>query len=172
MNGTKGFSKHTGIYASKAVISTVTGEPVVYFGDSRNAKVYQFVDSTSDDGNDIDFQFISRQYSPDFKRLNKFKYLFLEYKQGSTGILDVYTSVDSYNYDLLEQIDLSAVSTVFPYIFPFPFGTTDQVDYRVELPYQVNIKIQVKFAKNDQTARTSITDYAFMGFQKAIRDLP
>lgn len=167
---TQGVTKHTGIYAARGVLSTITGTQAVYFADSRNAKVYVFDTSTDDDGADIEFIYKSKRFQPDQTRYNKFKYLYLQYDRTSTGSLGVYTSVDDYDPELVDTLDLNAPGSVFPFTFPFLFSATTQGDARVELPYGVNRNIQVMFYKKDQTAPAKIHDYTFYARQKPLRE--
>lgn len=169
---TKGFSRHTGIYSARSVVSTVSGTTRMYFADSRNSKVYLMDGSNTDNGAVINFKFISRQFNPDFKRMFKYKYLFLQFQRGVAGTLYAWVSVDDNNFDLVDTIDLSLGPTGFSYAFPITFGGTAQLTERVELAYGVNHSIQLMLIKNDVNARTVITAYDFMGHQKSIRDLP
>lgn len=167
---TTGVTKHTGIYAARAVASTISGEFKIYFADSRNSKVYVFDGSYDDDGNDIEFRYISKRFQPDFKRFMKWKYLYMQYQRESTGNLEVYTSVDDYLPFLLETLDLNPPVGAFTFTFPFEYSTTPQGDARMELPYNVNRNIQLILYKKDQTAPVSVHDYGFMVKQKPLRD--
>jgi hypothetical protein len=170
---TTGWSKHTGIYSARGIISTISGKAEVYFADSRNAKVYVMNGGNSDNGTAIDFQYISRQFTPDFKRFYKFKYLFTQYAAGNTGLLNLYTSVDDNPFDLVEVIDLDNQGSTFPMTFTFPFGSgTVTMQNRTELPYGVFQMCSVKFSKNDTNPRATIYQYELMGFPRNIRDLP
>jgi len=170
---TTGWSKHTGIFAARGVVSTISGRARTYFADSRNSKVYVFDGGNSDNGDPIDFQYITRQFEPDFKRFYKFKYLFIQYDAGQVGIMGVWTSVDDNPYDNVANIDLENSGSTFPMIFPFPFGSgTMTIGYRVELPYGVFHMCSVKFTKNDTNPRMTIFQYELMGFPRNIRDLP
>jgi len=170
---TKGFAYHTGIYAARGIISTISGSAEVYFADSRNSKVYMFDTSNTDDGELIDFQFVSAQLEPDFKRFAKFKYLFLQYDTGIATTFDAYTSVNAATFDLQETIDLTGdTPSVFPAPFPFIFGLSNQGQTRIELPYGSSYQnIQLKIAKMDDKARMTLTEYEFMGYLRKIRDL-
>jgi hypothetical protein len=127
----------------------------------------------SDNGNTIDFQYISRQFEPDFKRFYKFKYLFIQYAAGQVGTLNLYTSVDDNPFDFVEAISLYNTGSSFPMTFPFPFGSgTMTLGHRSELPYGVFHMCSVKFTKNDLTARMTIYQYELMGFPRNLRDLP
>ena len=169
---TKGWSKHTGIYGARGCLSSATGTSKVYFADSRNSRVYVFDSSTSDNGNTIDFQFITREYEPSHLRLTKFKYLFVEYGTGINANLLVYGQVDStFNWDLLDTIPLVGQSTsVFTMTFPFSFLNKEADDWRVELPYAPLHSITFKFAKNDIKEPVTMFMYNLMGRLKPIRD--
>ena len=169
---TKGFSKHTGIYAAGACLSAVSGRDRVYFADSRNSKVYLFDGGNSDNGAAIDFQYISRRFSPDPKRFFKWKYLFISLRTGAAGNMLVYCSPDDYDFDLQETIPLTQTNSSFPYVFSFGLGSTTQYTERIELPYGVHQKMRLKLAKNDANARATVLDYDFMGYQKPVRDMP
>jgi len=170
---TLGWSKHTGIYASRGIVSTISGRARVYFADSRNSKVYVMDGGNSDNGDPIDFVYTSRQFTPDFKRFYKFKYLFLQYLAGNTGLLQLWTSVDDNDYDLVDTIDLDNAGSQFPMTFTFPFGSgTMTQENRSELPYGVFHMCSVKFTKNDTNPRATIYQYELMGFPRNIRDLP
>ena len=169
---TKGWTKHTGIYAAHGCISSTSGKALLYFGDSRNSKVYVFDSSTSDDGDAIDFQFISREYEPDSRRLTKFKYLFVGYKIGINADMYVYAQADSaLSWDLVDTIPLQGdTGAVFPMTFPFSFLTKTNDYWRVELPYQAMHNMTFKFEKNDTKEPAIIFMYNLMGQTKAIRD--
>lgn len=169
---TTGCTKMTGIYAARAVVSSVTGTAKVYFADSRNSKVYVLDGSYSDDGNPIEYRYISKRYQPDFKRFYKFKYLYLQYLLGSTGNLLVRTSVDDHLPDLQETLPLNQPQSMFTYVFPFGFGATTQANKRIDLPYQPTSNIQLDLYKNDITAPVSVHDYTFLGYPKSLRALP
>jgi hypothetical protein len=169
---TKGWSKHTGIYAANFARSTVSGRAQVYFGDSRNAKVYVLDESDTDNGEIIDFKFQSRKFTPDFKRLHKYKYLWIRHKCGSAGTLNVYSAVDEYDWVLEDAIDLTCDATVFPYTFPLVLGATTQRDRRYELAYSPASSAAVQFTKADTNDRVEINNYAFSAYKKALRDLP
>lgn len=170
---TKGFAYHTGIFAARAVKSTISGKSEIYFADSRNSKVYVFDTSNTDNGGLIDFNFVSRQIEPDFKLMAKFKYLFLQYETGIATNFDVLTSVDSSTFDLQETIDLTgSTPSIFPMPFPFVFGLSNQEEKRVELPYgSQNHSIQLKIHKMNDDARMTLMQYEFMGYTRKIRDL-
>jgi hypothetical protein len=169
---TKGWSKHTGIYAARGCVSSCTGVAKVYFADSRNSKVYVFDTSTSDNGAAIDFQFITREYEPSHSRLTKFKYLFVEYGTGINSNLLVYCQPDAtFNWDLMDTIPLTGQSlSVFPMTFPFSFSNKEADDWRVELPYAPLHSTTFKFAKNDTKEPVTIFMYNLWGRLKPIRD--
>lgn len=168
---TGGWMKHTGIYAARAVVSTISGQTEVFFADSRNSKVYKFDTSNSDNGANIDFQFISRQFRPDNTRKTKWKYLWVRWTTGSSGSLVVWCSPDGFEYHNIETISLAtAPATEFTFAFTSTFSTTDEGSKRINLPYKAFHGIQVKFVKNDATTRTQIRDFEFQGYEKKIRD--
>jgi hypothetical protein len=167
---TTGVTKHTGIYAARAVASTISGTFRIYFADSRNSKVYAFDGSYSDNGLPIEFRFISKRFQPDFKRFMKWKYLYVQYQRESTGDLEVYTSVDDYAPTLLDTLDLNPPVGSFAFTFPFEYSSTPQGDARMELPYNVNRNVQLILYKKDTTAPCALHDYAFMVKQKPLRD--
>lgn len=167
---TTGITKHTGIYAARAVASTISGTFKIYFADSRNSKVYMFDGSYSDNGNPIEFRYISKRFQPDFKRHLKWKYLYMQYQRESTGDLAVYTSVDDYAPELVDTLDLNPPIGAFTFNIPFQFSATRQGEVRIELPYNVNRNVQLIFYKNDTTAPASVHDYAFMAKPKKLRE--
>jgi hypothetical protein len=169
---TTGITKMTGIYAARGVISSVSGTAKTYFADSRDSKVYVMDGSYSDNGNPIEYRFISKRYQPDFKHLYKFKYLYLQYLQNSVGNLLVRTSIDNFAPDLQETVSLNPALTAFTYVFPFGFGSTNQMTRRVNLPYQPASNIQLDLYKNDTNAPASVNKYTFLGYPKSLRYLP
>ena len=170
---TKGFAKHTGIYAANVIRSRYSGSTKIYFADSRNSKVYVFDESNSDNGVAIDFQFISRRYTPDFKRPMKFKYVYTQWEMvGGLGEFSVQTSVDEAGFDTVDTLSCAVVGqSVFSMAFPFQFGATTMNLRRTDLPYGgLHHNIQLKYAKNDTTTRGIIVHYELEGYAKALRD--
>ena len=169
---TEGWTKMTGIHASSIAMSTVTGNNVFYFGEaSSHSRVYKMDSSTSDNGNAIDFQFISRVYTPDIDRKQKWKYLWIEASTLSANIsVTVSTSVERNAFDSQGSISLSAQGSTFPMIFPFAFGSTGITRKRFDLSYGPAYGIQVKMEKNDTLAPAIVRDWKFNTYQKGIRD--
>lgn len=166
---TKGITKHIGIYAARAVVSNISGTRKVYFADSRNAKVYMFDGSFSDNGQPIEFIFKSRRYQPDFQRFYKWKYLYMQYVRDSSGTLGIYASVDDFDPVLIETVSLVQPTATFSFTFPFQLSSTQQGDIRVDLPYNVNKNIQFMLYKKDTTAPAKVHDFSFLAKPKAYR---
>jgi len=168
---TKGWTKHTGINASVALIANVTGAPVRYFGESRaQSKVYKLDSSNSDNGSAISFQFTTRRFQPDFKRKHKYKYLYLHAETIGNVDVGVKTSVDGFTYDNQGNLNLQGTSSTFPLTFDAQLGSTDVKRKRFELGYQPRYNIQLQLTKNDTNSRAVIRDYEFEGYAKGLRD--
>jgi hypothetical protein len=168
----KGWTKHTGINASCALIAPVTGTPVIYFGEARSESlVYQFDSSNSDNGSSIDFQFETRRFLSDRFRKTKFKYLYVEAETIGNVDVNIFTSIDGFDYDSQGVINLQSTSSTFPITFDSRMGSNSLVRKRYELGYPPRFTIQLKFTKNDILARATIRDYVFRGYPRNLRDI-
>lgn len=169
---TTGWAKYTGIYGARACISTVSGKALIYFADSRNSKVYVFDGSYSDNGAAIDFQFISREFEPDFKRKWLWKYIYIQYDESTSAVsnFEVWTHPDSgENWRLEETLSMAPDQHGFPYIFNFNLGASDDRTPRINLPSTVSRNLTVMFKKNDTTNPVSVQHYDLLAKPKPLR---
>jgi len=166
---TKGWVRQTGKYGAKVAISDVTGQPIIYFGDSRNSKVYKLDTSNSNDGASIDFQFISRRYMPDFKRKFKWKYLWMTGEAVGDVDVGVSTSPDGFNYVSQGNFNLKNPGSLFSFSFPAKLGVPDIVFKRFNLAYGPKHAMQLKLTKSNTGARAVIRDWEFLAQAKPLR---
>ena len=138
---TKGWTSHTGKYASAAITSMVTGTPIIYFGESRaDSKVYKLDSSYSNNGEAIPMDFRSRTFlttgrtgavRPYVK--SKWKYLFVTAERTGDVDIDIDASADGYSFSDVATMNCKSQQSVFPFTFPVKLGTTDVVRKRMNL---------------------------------------
>lgn len=169
---TTGWTRHTGINASVAVVAGATGRPVTYFGEAQGfSRVYQFDSSTTDNGTIISSQFISRAFQSDDFRKSKFKYLYVEGETTGNISEGVSLSIDHSSFMALASFNLFGGGLAFPYTFPFSFGALGSIRKRYNLAVNPAYTIQVKLTKADILARSIIRTYEFWGYPRALRSI-
>jgi len=168
---TKGWTRHTGINASCFTMSTISGYPEIYFGESSaSAKTYKFDNSTDDNGEAIDMQFKTRMYNPYPESKCKWKYLYIAGDVESDVELDVDYSKDGYTFDDLDTVDLSGTSSVFPIILDHDkLGTATIVRERLDWGGGNAYKIQYKFTNNTSTDEIRIREYQVLYKPRGLR---
>lgn len=110
------FVQRLGIDPQFFVLSTISGEPIVYFidwldsGPYNQGIVYKFDDTINMDldvQNQIAIEVVTRAYMPDPARKFKWKYLYLKYDTGEISTFDVNSIVDQGDAVNQAEIDLN-----------------------------------------------------------------
>lgn len=167
-----GWTRHTGINASVMHISTISGEPVIYFGSSENdGKSHQLDTSTNDDGDAIDYIVITPAYAPQPGVKSKFKYLYITADVESDVDLDVDYSPDGFTWDDLATVSLTGLGAKFgSAVFgTSKFGATTIVKQRVDTGGGTAYFMQYRFRNNVLDEEVTLREWEIFYKVRALR---
>jgi hypothetical protein len=170
----KGWSRHTGIYATHFDTSTVSGAAVIYFGDSRNnGKIYKLDNSTSDNGTAINFQIKTRRYggeTPELKK--KYKWLYITARETGNYDVTIDYAKDGFDFENLGTLNLSGTGSQFDNIIldTSRLGSTDVNKERYTIPKSRNYYMQFKFYDTSAVSSITIRDWEIYFYKKGPTD--
>lgn len=170
----KGWSRHTGINATHFDTSSVSGTPVIYFGDSTaNSRIFKLDNSTSDNGTAINFQVKSRRYggeTPELKK--KYKWYWITARETGNYNVTIDYSADGFDFTNLGTLNLSGTGSQFDSIVldASRLGTTDVNKERYTIPKSRNYYIQYKLYDTSATSSITIRDWEIYFYKKGPSD--
>lgn len=162
-----GWTKHTGIRSNIMFSSDVTGQNQIYFGESsaaKTSKIYTLDSSTTDDGEDIEMIFETRNMTPSDTNPTKWKYLWVTGDAVGPVEVNVATKGDYESYEEQGALNLSPTGTTFPFAFPAVLGSAGIVRKRFDLNYGRKRSMQLKLYITNDSTPAVINDYEFKGY--------
>lgn len=160
---TKGWTRHTGINASCFISFAISNQPQLYFGESSDdSKVYLFDNSTSDNGESINFSITSRRYGGESTSMKKkYKWLYLTGDDSGDYDVDVDYSVDGFSFDNLGTWNLSGSGAIFDMIIldQSRLGQTDINRKRISIPKSRHYTFQFKLSDDSDESSISIRSW-------------
>jgi hypothetical protein len=154
-----GWTTMTGIKPSVLHISTISGEPVIYFGSAEaDGKSHQLLSGTDDDGDAIDFLVDTPAYAPQPGAKCKYKYLYITCDVQTDVDLDIDYSKDGFTFTDLATVSMTGLGAKFGYaIFgTSKFGATTIAKQRISAggtAYYMQYRIRNNQADQDVTLR-------------------
>ena len=132
---TGGWTRHTGINANVMHISTISGVPLIYFGDSTATGLSYVLNNvaTNDNGVAIDCQVLTPYYNPQPGFKAKYKYIYITADVDDDLDLDLDFSRDGFTLDDLATVPLDNPGAIFDNIIvgTSRFGSSAVVKKRV-----------------------------------------
>ncbi len=152
------FTSRSGINPTYYTTSTISGSSKVYFTDTGTSGLVFKVDSaaSSDNGNSITMDVITRGYLPDPARKQKWKYLKAKFDTGNAAHLYISANVDNQGSILQSRVYLGAplagLDTFILDMNTLGGGTTDHAT--VPLAKLTGYMIQHEFFESSTLAQT------------------
>lgn len=166
----EGWTVHDDMDASIWFRSSLTGQDRLSFCDAVTGSCYYINPSlASRDGAAITWELISRNYRPTTSRKNKFKYNYIVTGVDNTAQISYYASPDGYTYQLQDTISQSNGGGVFPFTFPFSFGSSALNKHRVNLNTKQAYSLQNKFTESS-TQNVEIMEWDMYYYPRGLRD--
>ena len=167
--------RFTGIEASVFTLSTLTGEPQLYFGDSQaSGKSYHLDTSTNDDGDAIDFQVHTPAYYPEPAHKSKFKYLYMTGDVSQDVEIDVDIMKDGFGWLDLDTIQLTGLGAKFgSAVFGVSkFGDTTIAQDRLDTAGGTAYFMQYRFRNNEVDESVTIREWELFHKTRGLRAIP
>lgn len=169
---TNGWTRHTGMNINDMHISTITGEPRIYFGSSEaDGKSHLALEGRNDDGDAIDFQVLTPWYAPQPGYQSRYKYLYITADVEQDASLDVDYSIDGFDFEDLAVIDMTGLGAKFgSAIFgTSKFGDTVIFKHRLDWAGGTGYYMQYKFSNNAADEDIVLRDWEIFYQNRGLR---
>lgn len=150
----------------------VDNSEYLYFGSANADSIVTGIDQSiySRAGADISMELISRVYRQQATRKSKNKYLYTVTGEDTAGDICVEASPDGYTWEEQGTIDHQAGTNVFPFTFPFNFGTTSNQRKRTNLKTNSSYTYQLRFTESSSEA-VVINEWDLYYYNRYLRDI-
>lgn len=157
-----GWTRHTGMNIADMHISTITGEPRLYFGSSTaNGKSYLALEGRNDDGAAIDFVVKTPYYAEQPGYQSRYKYLYLTADSDTDTTLKVDYGVDGFTSNWLADVDLTGLGARFGFATfgTSRFGDTAIIKHRLDWAGGSAYYMQYTFSNNEADQQVTLRDW-------------
>lgn len=167
-----GWTIHEDMDASVYLRSDVVGNSEsLYFGSANADSSVLSIDQEvySRNSSDIPMELISRVYRQQATRKSKNKYLYVVTGEDTGGDICVEASPDGYTWEEQDVVTHNAGTGVFPFTFPFNFGTTTNNRKRINLKTNPSYTYQLRFTESS-TSAVVINEWDLYYYNRYLRD--
>jgi len=171
---TRGWTRHTGMNINDMHISTITGEPRIYFGSSEvDGKSHLALEGTNDDGDAIDFQVLTPYYAPQPGHQARYKYMYITADVEQDATLDIDYSRNGFTFVDLATLDMTGLGAKFgAAVFgTSKFGDTVIFKHRLDWAGGTAYYMQYKFANNEADESIILRDWELFYQVRGLRAL-